>query len=194
MTQSEIWARACPDPEQAFRSFGIMPDLTGVDLCCGEGYFTVPLAKFVGGNLYVFDVDPETLRRTRAAVEGLGVTARGWISDDTEQLADVLPELVDFVFMANGTHGVADTKDLAKTVRSVLTADGRFVMIEWYPLAAKVGTNHDLLRGPVPAMRASPDELRATVEPAGFRLGQVVDLPPDHYGAVFHTIAPEVVG
>jgi hypothetical protein len=31
----------------------------------------------------------------------------------------------------------------------------------------------------------SPEQTRVAVEPAGFELGRVVELPPYHYGAVF---------
>ena len=34
-------------------------------------------------------------------------------------------------------------------------------------------------------MRMAPDQVRAAVEPAGFRLSRVVELPPYHYGAIF---------
>jgi hypothetical protein len=34
-------------------------------------------------------------------------------------------------------------------------------------------------------MRISQEQVRAVVEPAGFRLDQLVELPPYHYGAIF---------
>ena len=192
MMAKASWTTARPVPDKFFQSLDITSEMSGVDLCCGEGHFSAPLAKFVGGKLHLFDVDPEMLRRARAAVERLGGSVREWICDDTERLADVLPELVDFVFIANTAHGVADVEDLAGTVRSALKAHGRFVVVDWYPLTGKAGAIQNLLRGPPPAVRRSPEELRVAVEPVGFRLGNVVDLPPDHYGTVFHKIASKV--
>lgn len=40
-------------------------------------------------------------------------------------------------------------------------------------------------RGPATEMRMSPEQTRAAVEPEGFDLEQIVELPPYHYGAVF---------
>ena len=34
----------------------------------------------------------------------------------------------------------------------------------------------------------SPDDVRSVVEPAGFMLKRVVELPPFHYGAVFRKV------
>ena len=34
-------------------------------------------------------------------------------------------------------------------------------------------------------MRMSPEQTRTVVEPAGFTLERLVELPPYHYGAVF---------
>lgn len=38
-------------------------------------------------------------------------------------------------------------------------------------------------------MRMEPDEVARTVEPAGLRLAQIVELPPYHYGVIFETPA-----
>ena len=35
----------------------------------------------------------------------------------------------------------------------------------------------------------SADDVRAVVEPAGFTLDRVVELPPFHYGAIFRITA-----
>ena len=40
-------------------------------------------------------------------------------------------------------------------------------------------------RGPSTELRMSPEQTRAMVEPAGFKLETVVELPPYHYGAIF---------
>jgi len=40
-------------------------------------------------------------------------------------------------------------------------------------------------RGPATKLRMAPEQVRSAVEPAGFHLDRVVELPPYHYGAVF---------
>jgi ubiquinone/menaquinone biosynthesis C-methylase UbiE len=115
MTQPENWLALWPHPEQVLRSLGIQPGMAVVEFCCNDGYFTAPLAKLVGGNLYVFDIDPEVLGRARAEATRAGASVRGWIWDDTEDLARVLPEAVDFVLMANALNGVSDKPEVCLT-------------------------------------------------------------------------------
>jgi hypothetical protein len=70
--------------------------MTALDLCCGDGYFTAPLARIVGGRVYALDFDPDLIARARGEAEYQGVTVRQWITADACDLAAVLPELVDF--------------------------------------------------------------------------------------------------
>jgi hypothetical protein len=53
------------------------------------------------------------------------------------------------------------------------------------PLPREQTTVLDKPRGPKTEMRMSPDDVRAVVEPAGFRLADLVELSPYHYGVVF---------
>ena len=131
------------------------------------------------------DIDPEMLRRARAEVARRGATVRGWISDDIERFAEVLPEKVDFVLMANASHGVTDKEGLARTVWSALKHDSHFAMINWHPLRSMPSRIRDHPSGPALAMRISPEQLRTEVEPAGFGSGKIVEFPPYHYGAIF---------
>ncbi|TKB88288.1 MAG: methyltransferase, partial [Mesorhizobium sp.] len=40
-------------------------------------------------------------------------------------------------------------------------------------------------RGPKTELRLSPEQTTAAVEACGFKLAELVDIPPYHYGAVF---------
>lgn len=159
--------------------------MTIVEFCGHDGYFTAPLAKLVRGNLFVFDVDPEALNLVRAEISRSGASVRGWIWDDPEDLAEVLPEPVNVVFMANVMHGVSDKLELARAIWPALNPKGRLIVIDCHRLTHESTAVHGRPRGPGAAMRISPDELCAAIEPAGFRLGKVIDLPPYHYGAIF---------
>lgn len=167
-----------PDPDHVLRTLGFRPGMTVLEFCCNDGFFTVPLARAVAGNLFVFDVDIEALDRTRAAFTRAGNSARGWIWDDPENLAKVLPEPVDAVFMADVLHAVSDKQDLVKAISPTLKPNGRL---------AVVGRNSSL-GGLARAQHASPEDIHATIGPVGFGLGEVLDLSPHHYGAVFNKI------
>jgi ubiquinone/menaquinone biosynthesis C-methylase UbiE len=185
MNGPKTWAASWSDPDHVLQLLGIQPELSVLEFCCDDSYFTVPLAKLVAGNLYVFDIDPEVLGRARTKISRAGLSVRGWIWDDTEDVARVLPDVVDVVFMANGFHAVSDKRQLAKTVLSALKPNGRFIVVEWQKLPRQSSTAHARLYGPANKTRMSQDETW---------LSEVVDLPPHHYGAIFrkakHNVLP----
>ena len=48
MPDPEWWQALWPDPGEVLRALGLGPGLAVVDLCCGEGRFTLPLARLAG--------------------------------------------------------------------------------------------------------------------------------------------------
>lgn len=185
MPDREWWAALWPDANSIIRQLGIEPTMSVVDLCCGDGYFTAPLAELVNGRVYAVDIDPEMLNQARAEVARRKATVREWICADARDIADLISHDNDFVLIANTFHGVPDKTALAKSVAQVLKPGGGFAIVNWYPLAREQTTVLDKPRGPKTDMRMSPEQVQAVVEPAGFQLTDLVDLPPYHYGAIF---------
>lgn len=185
MPDRDWWAALWPDPEGVVRSLGVEPGMVVVDLCCGDGYFTAPLARIVEGKLYGVDIDPAMLEQTSAELERAGSTVLDLICANACDLPELLPTKVDYALVANTFHGVPDQTGLARAVAEVLRSGGRFAIINWHPLPREQTTVLGKPRGPRTEMRMSPSQVRATVEPAGFQLAELVELPPYHYGAVF---------
>jgi ubiquinone/menaquinone biosynthesis C-methylase UbiE len=159
--------------------------MTVLDLCCGDGYFTAPLAKIVGGRVYALDLDAAMIEQARAEAKQQGVSVLEWITADARQLAELISQPIDLVLMANTFHGVPDQPGLARSVSEVLKSEGLFVVVNWHPLSREQTTVLGLPRGPKTVVRMSLDAVTAVVEPAGFRFARLVDLPPYHYDAVF---------
>lgn len=189
MPDRDWWAALWPDPEGVLRSLGVAPGMAVVDLCCGDGYFTAPAARIVSGQVYGVDIDPAMLERTRRELAAAGASARGLIQADARDLAAVLPRKVDYVLMANTFHGVPDKTAMARAVAEALDPGGRFAIVNWHRLPRESTVVLGEPRGPKSEMRMAPEDLRSVVEPAGFALERVVELPPFHYGAVFR-LAP----
>lgn len=162
--------------------------MTVVDLCCGDGYFTAPLARIVEGKAYAVDIDPAMLEETRAELERTGTSVLGLICADARDLPALLPVKVDYVLIANTFHGVPDKTAMARAVAAVLHPGGRFVVVNWHALPREQTVVLGEPRGPKTEMRMSPDDVRVAVEPAGFALERVVELPPFHYGAIFRLV------
>ena len=159
--------------------------MTVVDLCCGDGHFTAPLAELVNGKVYALDIDPEMLNQARSEVTRRGASVIEWLCADARDIAELIPHEIDYVLIANTFHGVPDKTALAQTVARVLKPGGRFAIVNWHRLPREQTTVLDKPRGPNTEMRMSPDDVRAVVEPAGFQLTDLVELPPYHYGAIF---------
>jgi len=185
MPDDAWWSVLWPHPERIVRTLGIEAGMTVVDLCCGNGYFTAPLAKLVNGKVYALDIDPEMLDRARRAVARRRVAVAGWLCADVRELAALVPHEIDFVLIANTFHGVPDKTALARAVARVLKPGGRLAIVNWHRIARAQTTVLDEPRGPETALRMSPEDVRKVVEPAGFRPVDVIELPPYHYGAVF---------
>lgn len=185
MPDHDWWAALWPNPKQVLSDLGIEPDMTVVDLCCGDGYFTAPLAQIVDGNVYALDLDPKMLELAKTEVARVGATVKSWIEGDALDLAQYVPEPVDYVVIANTFHGVPDKTGLARIVGQVLKPDGCFAIVNWHKRRREETPVLGKPRGPRSEMRMSPDDVRAEVEPAGFELGEFIELLPYHYGAIF---------
>ncbi|MDH3595335.1 MAG: methyltransferase domain-containing protein [Rhodospirillales bacterium] len=188
MPDSDWWSALWPDPEGALRALGIELHMTVIDLCCGDGHFTAPLARLVGGRVYGVDLDPAMLDKARAAVGRAGAGVRKWIRADAMDLARLIPEKADFVLIANTFHGVPDQTGLSRGAAAVLKPGGAFAIVNWHPLPREKTVVLGAPRGPKTELRMAPEQVRAVVEPAGFEWQRLVELPPYHYGAVFHRI------
>ena len=90
-----------------------------VDLCSGDGWFTLQIAK-VARHVAAIDIDPTLLEVARLRLMEAGVTNCSLIAGDAYGITSLWPESVDLVFMANAFHGVADPARLAMAVKAAL--------------------------------------------------------------------------
>ncbi|MBK2957951.1 class I SAM-dependent methyltransferase [Enterobacter hormaechei] len=184
MPDRNWWHALWPDPDGVIKVLDIKPGMTVVDLGCGYGYFTAAIARRVEpGRVVGFDLDPEMLEQAQAACEGMANC--NWLPGDAMELSRLLGAPADYVLIANTFHGVPDKTALAREVAMALKPGGRFAVVNWHPLPREETTVLDQPRGPSTELRMSPEQTRAIVEPAGFTLETLIELPPYHYGAIF---------
>ena len=184
MPDADWWRMLWPDPAKVLGDMGVRPGMVAVDLCCGDGLFTVPLAR-IADRIYAIDIDPAMLECAQALVAAAGASNCRFVEADAMMIDAVVPEPIDYVFLANTFHGVPDQLGLARAVAAVLKAKGQFGVVNWHrrPRAATVVLGQP--RGPKTKMRIEAHNVTAAVEPAGLLLNRTVELPPYHYGAVF---------
>lgn len=184
MPDADWWEALWPQPAKVLADLGIEPSMDVIDLCCGDGLFTAPLARMVR-HVIAIDIDPQMLDAARAKVAKAGVANCDYIQGDAYAVANLVHRRVDFVLMANTFHGVPDKPRLARAVATILKPGGRFAVVNWHQLPREETKVLDQQRGPKTEMRMSPSDVARTVETAPLRLAGVVELPPYHYGAIF---------
>lgn len=184
MPDRKWWHALWPDPDGVVRALRIETGMTVVDLGCGDGYFTAAIARQVGpGRVIGLDLDPVMLEQAQAACKGMANC--DWLLGDAMELSRLMSAPADYILIANTFHGVPDKTALAREVAAALKPNGRFAIVNWYPQPREETAVLGQPRGPKTELRMSPEQTRAVVEPAGFKLETLVELPPYHYGAIF---------
>jgi SAM-dependent methyltransferase len=186
MPDRDWWQALWPDPKRVLEDVGVVPGMHVVDLCCGDGYFTAPLGELVAdGTVLAVELSTDMIAAARAAVEQATLRNVTFIQDDAMKLIELVPDPVDLVLIANTFHGAPDHTGLARAVRAALRDDGTFAVINWWPRPREETAVLGKPRGPRFELRFSPKQVAAWVEPAGFRLREVKEVGPYHYGAIF---------
>ena len=178
------WQALWPDPAAIVARVGIAAGMDAVDLCCGDGWFTLPIAK-LAGHVTAIDIDRALLDAARARLAQHGIANCDFVEGDAYDIDRLVSRRVDFVFLANAFHGVPEKTRLARAVMQALRPRGRFAIVNWHARPREQTTILGEPRGPATELRMTPQATCAAVEPAGFQLHQLVGLPPYHYGAVF---------
>lgn len=185
MPDKDWWQALWPDPEAVLHRLGFRAGMTAIDLCCGDGHFTVPMSIQLNGRVYGVDLDAAMLAAAKIATEKANAPPVRFIEGDARALPALVDEKVDRVLIANTFHGVPDQTALARSVAAVLKPAGQFVVVNWHARPREETPVLGQPRGPQTALRMAPDDVVEVVEPAGFDSVAVVDLPPYHYGAIF---------
>ncbi|MEO5364314.1 MAG: extracellular solute-binding protein [Magnetococcus sp. DMHC-8] len=183
MPGSEWWQVLWPDPAGVLEGLGLRAGMTVVDLCCGDGHFTLPLARLVHpGRVIAVDLEPEVLALARAACQGQDNCQ--FLLADAQELVCLVPEPVHAVLIANTLHGVPDPLALVRSAGSVLREEGCLAIINWQPLPREETIILGMPRGPATGMRMAPERVLAIVEAAGLTVERQWVLPPYHYGVI----------
>jgi ubiquinone/menaquinone biosynthesis C-methylase UbiE len=184
MPLADWWPALFPDPSAILGKIGVVPGTVAVDLCSGNGWFTVPLGK-VARKVLAVDIDPALLTLASQRLAEEGVDNVQLIEGDAYALPELVRESVDFVLLANAWHGVPDRRRLVQAIRNVLTPTGKLVVLNWHQRPREATIVLGEPRGPRTELRVPPEETIAVVEFAGMSFDHLVELPPFHYAVVF---------
>jgi ubiquinone/menaquinone biosynthesis C-methylase UbiE len=120
------------DCENLLRELDVKPGQKVCDMGCGNGFYTLQLAKLVGpeGKVYAVDIQPEMLRllRDRAEKDGLRniVPVLGTATEPG------LPvETLDLVLLVDVYHEFSHPEQMLGAIRKSLSADGLVALAEF---------------------------------------------------------------
>src|SRR5262245_337704 len=177
------WEALWPDPAAVLAVVGLRPGMDAIDLCSGDGWFTLQIAK-VARHVSAIDIDPMLLEVARHRLVESGIANCAFITGDAYDIAKMAGPS-DFVFMANAFHGVPDRARLAQAVASALKPNGEFVIINWHKRPRDETPILGEPRGSKTELRMSPEETIRSVEEHGLNFTKIVEITPYHYGVLF---------
>jgi ubiquinone/menaquinone biosynthesis C-methylase UbiE len=188
MPSAGWWEALWPDPAAVLDAVGLIPGMEAIDLCSGDGWFTLHIAR-AARHVVAIDIDRDMLDAARHRLRQNGIRNCDFVVGDAYELGTLAPRPADFVFMANAFHGVPDRPRLARAVREVLRPNGRFAIVNWHRRPREETIVLGKPRGPMSQLRLSPKQTVEAVEAGGLMSARIVELPPYHYGAVFNRSA-----
>lgn len=109
----------------------IRPGQTAVDIGCGMGYFTIPLARLVGptGKVIAVDLQEQMLKRVKKRAERAGVSGRIELRLTDHETVGIT-EPADLILAFWMVHEVKDRCAFLREVRALLRPNGRFLVAE----------------------------------------------------------------
>ncbi|MBU1289690.1 class I SAM-dependent methyltransferase [Patescibacteria group bacterium] len=166
-------------PEEILKRMGIRDNAQVADFGCGNGYFSVPLAKIVNqGKVYAVDVVKETLEAVKSKADLEGISNIETIHCNLEVLGSskLDDNSMDFVLMRNILFQSQKKEEIIKEARRVLKEGGQLVVIEWIASSALAPKGGWLI---------SKKEARQLAENEGLLFEKELEIDSQHYGLVF---------
>lgn len=173
------------EPDQIIRSFDLKSGDHIADFGVGHGYFTIPMARSVGGDgkVYAIDIQKAALDIVRARARLEHLLNIEYVRADLDQPngSRLKDRFIDFVLIANALFQATQKSGLIHEAYRVLREGGRMVIIEWRgENPAGSGTV-----GPRPDARVKKEDARWEALQAGFELDREFAAGSHHYGLLF---------
>ncbi len=170
------------DVELFFQALALKPGISVVDLGCGPGDYSIPIANIIGGEgrVYAVDLWQGCIEFLKSEIERLGIVNVEPVLADMSKRLPFEGESVDACLMATILHDLKDNQShdaaLAE-VKRFLKKGGIFAVVEF--------TKRDGPPGPPAWIRLSPEETAMLIEPHGFIRKGLYDLGPCTYLMIF---------
>ena len=165
-------------PEEALKAIGIEKGSTVADVGAGVGYFTWRLAEAVGpqGVVYGEDVQRAMLDELTRNMKKRGITNVRPVLGGYED-----PKLpansVDLILLVDVYHEFSEPEKMLDHMRDSLKPNGRLVLLEYRAEDPDVPIR--------PEHKMTVKQVRAEVEPQGYRFEKSIETLPQQHIIVF---------
>ena len=165
-------------PDQALEAIGIQRGSTVADIGAGVGYFTWRLAERVGttGVVYGEDIQPEMLDMLtkNMTARHLG-NVRAVLG--TPEDPKLPPNSLDLVLLVDVYHEFSEPEKMLEHLRDEVKPQGRIVFLEYRAEDPQVPIR--------PEHKMTVSQVRAEVQPEGFKFDRTIEVLPQQHIIVF---------
>lgn len=165
-------------PDLALDELKIAKGSTVADIGAGVGYMSWRMAERVGpnGKVYANDIQPPMLELLKKNMQQRRLTNVVPVLGDLDD--PKLPQgQMDLVLMVDVYHEFTQPQQMLRHIRDSLKPEGRMVLLEYRAEDPAVPI--------LPLHKMTVDQVKAEIEPEGFRLDKVIEALPRQHILVF---------
>jgi len=175
--------RAAEMKRRVIGTLNLRPGDTAADVGCGDGFYTIPLARFLGpsGKVFAEDISDAELIKLKEHITKEGLKNVEVIKG-TEDDPKLPPDRLDAALIVNAYHEMTAHEAMLRHTLAALKPGGTFVLMEgiWYSRETQSRDEQ------IKHHQLAPEVAKKEVEKAGFEIVEVHDpfleRPPDEDG------------
>ena len=165
------------NPTETLKQLNLKKDITAVDIGCGSGGWTLPLARILEkGGVMAVDILEEPLSALQGKARSLGLdNIKTIISDIEDGVPQIQSESCDFALITNVLFQVESREVVFQEISRILKTSGQLLAIDWLP-EARIGPKQG---------KISVAEVKTTASKFGLRFERELPSELYHYALLF---------
>ena len=163
------------NPDKIISEADVKTGYIVADIGCGTGFFTIPLARYVGesGKVYALDTSPPMIRELRKRVKNLKQVKPILSGENKFPLKE---SILDFTLLVNMIHELEDWKLFLKEVWRILKPGGKICVVDFKKKKMEFGPPFDI--------RLTKKRIKEMLQQSGYSRIKSLSLLPFHNGLI----------